>query len=181
MSKPNLALARLWYQRADAIRWRVARIAAQVVGSNKKGMTLEMAEAIGRKVDTVEALARAYELFGVMVRNEWMNNRTSVSIRKLRRDNSYTRWATVHKMWTRYEFSIDEAAEWIRDFEGGNLAMSLEIENKYGDPEWMRRAYNIRKEAFKLKFDMTAPFGLVVAAGAFCDEYDVWVRKGEQL
>ena len=109
MINPNLALARLWYQRADAIRWKVARIASQVVGTNRKGLTLEMADAIGRKVDTVEALARAYELFGAMVRNEWLNNRTSVSIRKLHnlkcrvlycimnwRQESRNRWQSVN-------------------------------------------------------------------------------------
>lgn len=172
----DYSAAARWYQEADNSRWRVARVAFQVVGLRRRDETAKLAAAIRRRVDTVETLAAAYGLFMELCYQEWFSGGDSVSIRKLRREHPYTRWAVIYRQFRDHEFSIDEAREYLENFEGGNAALSAEIENRYGAPEWQRRAYSIYKDAFKLREDFTAPPELTEAALEFCSRYDKWVK-----
>lgn len=171
MNSHQIDLARRLYQQADAQRWQVARIAASVTTRRE---ALQLADAIGRGEDTVRNLRNAYVLFAELVKWSVSNGKTSEPIRKLRRRYPYTRWALVFYKWTSYEFPLDEAVEWLDKFEGGNDAMSAEIDNKHGRPEWERRAFGIYSQAQKLKDDFGVPDGLRTAAANYAAEYKRW-------
>ena len=165
----ELRKARSWYGIADAFRWRVARLAYKAKNRRDK---LAIADAINRGEDTVENLASAYALFVELSKTG------SESVRKLRRRIPYTRWAVVYKMWWQHEFPIEEARDWLENFEGGNDALGAEIENKYGAPEWVRRANKLYREAGKLMSDVGTPPALQRAAMFFVRVFD-WVTKDE--
>lgn len=170
VNEPNFDLARLWFQQADAKRWGVARIAYHTHGRRNR---LKLAEAIGRRESTVDNLSNAYSLFLEMVLDAWDRGNSSQPIRNLRRRFPYTRWAAVYRMWHIYEFELDEARDWLENFDGGNDAMSAEIENKHGAPEWERRANKLYRDAFKLTFDFGVPNGLQKAAANYVKEFDL--------
>lgn len=159
----DIRKARQWYGIADARRWNVARLAYKCESRKEK---LSLADAIGRGEDTVENLASAYSLFVELCKSG------SESVRKLRRRFPYTRWAVVYKMWYQLEFPIEEAREWLENFEGGNDAMCAEIENKHGAPEWLRRANKLYREAGKLMTDYGTPPALQRAAKFFVRVFD---------
>lgn len=167
------ALARRKYQGADAQRWQVAHIAYKTVG-NKSDLhgTQKLANSIGREVDTVEKLAKAYRLFVLVVSHAGFRAGA-----ELRRKRPYTRWAVVFDSWCKHEFSLDEAIEWLRDFEGGNKALENEIDNKNGQPEWERRAHYLYKECLKLSTDYGAPVELQKAAKVYRIVYDRFIKK----
>jgi len=163
----NFELARLWYAQADAKRWQVARIA---YGMKSRQAVLMLADAIGRGEDTVRNLRDAYALFIELVRD----SKTSEPIRNLRRQYPYTRWAIVYRQWVTHEFELSEAREWLENFSGGNDALSAEIENKHGAPEWERRAYGTYKATVKLCTDFGVPENLQKAAEYFVKEFETW-------
>ena len=165
-------IARQWYAQADAKRWQVAAVAFRVVGLRTCGETLRLAEAIGRGVDTVENLAYAYTLFAELIRYK----KTTESIRQLRRKFPYTRWAVICKQWLNHEFELDEALDWLENFSGGNAALSAEIENKHGSPEWERRAYMTYKQAYKLQTDFGVPDKLHKAAIEYVKAFEDWEK-----
>jgi len=164
--------ARAWYQQADALRWRVAWIAYKTM--SRKEDVRRLADAIGRNEDTVYRLARAYRMFVMLLKHD------SALVRKLRRAHPYTRFAVVFNLWNEYEFSLDDAAEWIGGFEGGNAALEMQARDKYDDaPEWERRADSLYKMADKLRLDFAAPEAVKNAAIAFVQSMDEW-RKEQQ-
>lgn len=165
--------ARLWYQQADAKRWSVARLASQL--RNRRDV-LKMADAIGRGEDTVRNLADAYALFAALVIDAWRNGKTSEPIRNLRRKFPYTRWSIVYRQFRIHEFDIDEARDWLENFNGGNDALAAEIENKHGAPEWERRAATMYRWAGKLRNDFGVPDSLQKAAVFFVDEFEKWEK-----
>lgn len=167
-------VARRLYQDADGKRWQVAYIA---YNTDRRVDRLKLADAIGRQEDTIDNLTHAYSLFAEMVRDAWKHGKSSESIRKIRRQFPYTRWSVIYKMWHVYEFELDEARDWLENFDGGNVAMTAEIDNKYGAPEWERRAYTVFKMAKKLRDDFGVPDGLQKAAVNFVEEFDKWSRK----
>ena len=173
----RLKIARSQWQKADSARWVVASIAYRVSG--RHGQVARLADAIGQSTDTVQRLARAYMLFVEMAKDEYGRNKTTAPVRYLRRKYHYTRWDIVCEAWNRHEFDIDEAREYLEDFEGGNDALFSEIENKHGAPEWERRAYGIYKDAFKLSDDITAPMEIVAAAKVYCAEYNKWAKAAQ--
>ena len=75
-------------------------------------------------------------------------------------------------MWWQHEFPIEEARDWLENFEGGNDALGAEIENKYGAPEWVRRANKLYREAGKLMSDVGTPPALQRAAKFFVRVFD---------
>jgi hypothetical protein len=164
INERDLRKAQAWYGIADAYRWRVARLAYKCSTRREK---LALADAIGRGEDTVENLASAYALFVMLCKDGGCE-----SVRKLRRRFPYTRWAVVYKMWYHHEFPMSEAREWLENFDGGNDAMAAEIENKYGVPEWERRANRLYREANKLMGDFGAPPALQRAAKFFVRVFD---------
>ena len=164
--------ARKLWRASDAQRWQVAHIAYKTVGLRSLGETKKLASAIGRKEDTVERLAKAYRFFVLMI-----TGHDSAPVRNLRRQYPYTRFATVYDAWRKHEFSFDEAIDWLENFDGGNDALSAEIENKYGDPEWQRRADGMYKLASKLRDDFGAPEKVQQAARDFCGVLDEWRKS----
>lgn len=174
VSEPNFELARIWYQQADAKRWSVARIAYHTHGRRNR---LKLADVIGRKEDTVDNLSNAYSLFLEMVLEAWQCGKSSEPIRNLRRRFPYTRWSAVYRMWHIYEFELEEAKDWLENFDGGNDAMSAEIENKHGAPEWERRANVVYRQAFKLTTDFGVPDRLQKAAQNYVKEFDFCFPK----
>lgn len=155
-------------RRGDSFHWNVAPIAYKATGRDRR----TLADAINRSPDTVENLAAAYGLFREMVLDNWRNGKTSEPVRKLRRDYPYTRWAIVFHQWSIHEFELDEARDWLENFNGGNDALALEIENKHGAPEWERRAASLYKQAYKLQTDFGVPDKLAKAATVYVNEYD---------
>ena len=167
------ALARKKYLGADAQRWQTAYIAYKTVGSKTDPHgTRRLANEIDRQPDTVEKLAKAYRLFVLITREKGFRFGA-----ELRRKKPYTRWAVVFDSWREHEFSIDEAIEWLRDFEGGNTALQNEIANKNGQPEWERRAHMLYKECTKLSTDYGAPVELQKAARVYKIVYDRFIKK----
>ena len=160
--------ARHCFRAGDKYHWRVAPIAYKATGRARK----VLADAINRSPDTVENLSAAYSLFREMVLDALRNGKTSESIRQLRRDFPYTRWAIVFHQWYIHEFELSEAREWLEHFEGGNEALAAEIENKHGAPEWQRRAAALYRQASKLQDDFGVPNGLAIAAKNYVKEYD---------
>lgn len=158
----------LW-KKADANRWLVAHKAYHLPTRIER---LKLAGAIERSEDTVDNLRFAYRLFRMLVSYEWQGGKSSESVRNLRRKYHYTRWATVYKMWMQHEFPLEEARDWLENFEGGNDAMSAEIENKHGAPEWERRANTLYREAFKLSTDVGTPPPLQRAAKYYMKVFD---------
>jgi hypothetical protein len=169
----NFELARLWYGIADAKRWQVARLAYFL---RSRRDVLRMADAINRGEDTVKNLSDAYTLFVQLVLDAWKDGKSSEPIRNLRRKHPYTRWAVVCRSWRIYEFDLDEARDWLENFGGGNDAMSAEIENKHGAPEWERRANVVYRQAYKLQTDFGVPDGLQKAAVLFVAEFENWEK-----
>jgi len=167
------------WKQADGKRWYVASVAFRIVGKTKKhkAETEKLAAMINRSPDTVERLAAAYTLFLWMMVDEYKRKSNSAPVRILRRQIPYTRWAIVYRAWEEHEFSLDEAREYLVDFKGGNDALSSELENRYGAPEWQRRIYSIYKEAWKLRDDLDVPDALKDAALNYCDEYNAWVKE----
>ena len=168
MTSPHnyrLDRARVWYGQADAKRWQVAWIAYHVRSRHE---LLNLADAINRGEDTVRNLSDAYKLFVEFIKAAG----NSEPIRKLRRKFPYTRWAVVYRQWMVYEFDIDEAKDWLENFEGGNGAMEMEIDNKHGSPEWERRAGWLYRQASKLQNDFGVPKGLQEAAANYVTEFD---------
>ncbi len=170
----NYLRERILWQQADRNRWLVARKAYHLPNRIER---LKLADAIGRKEDTVDSLAHAYGLFRMLVKNAWAKGESSGSVRNLRRKYPYTRWDTVYRMWYQLEFSIDEAREWLENFEGGNDAMAAEIENKHGEPEWVRRANKVYREADKLAQDISTPKRLQRAAAYYMKVFDAEFPK----
>lgn len=168
----NIDYARRCFQQGDASHWRVALMAYRAKGRLRR----ELAEAIGCSPDTVENLAAAYSLFRELL----LSDKTSEPIRKLRRQFPYTRWAVVYRQWMSFEFDLSEAKDWLENFSGGNKALSAEIENKHGAPEWERRAYGLYKNACKLSTDFGVPDKLAYAAKNYADEYDTVFPKVKQ-
>ena len=166
----NFELARSWWSQADAKRWNVARLAYCL---HSRRDVLKMADAINRGEDTVRNLSDAYTLFVQLLRH----SKSSEPIRNLRRRFPYTRWAVVCRSWRIHEFDLDEAKDWLENFNGGNDAMEAEIENKHGAPEWERRAATMYRWAGKLSSDFGVPNTLQKAAQGFVKEYDVVFPK----
>jgi hypothetical protein len=170
----NFDLARrLWYM-AETNRWSVARLAYQL---RSRGDVLRMADAINRGEDTVRNLSDAYTLFVQLLRYSHKNGGNSEPVRKLRRRFPYTRWAVVCRNWRIHEFGLDEAVDWLENFNGGNDAMEAEIENRHGAPEYERRAASIYRQAMKLKNDFGVPDGLQKAAIYFVEEFEKWEKS----
>lgn len=163
----------LW-KKADANRWLVAHKEYNLTNRSER---LKLADAIERKEDTVDNLRYAYNLFRILVQNEWSKGKTSEPIRNLRRRFPYTRWSTVYRQWADHEFSMDEAREWLEDFDGGNDALNLEIENKHGSPEWERRANWLYRETRKLSTDVGTPAPLARAAKYYMKVFDTTFPK----
>jgi hypothetical protein len=167
-------LARRLYQEADRNRWQVAWIAYKTIGTHEFGASQRLADAIGRRVDTVERLAKAYRMFVMLMHYD------SALARNLRRAHPYTRFSTVFEAWNEFEFPMAEAADYIQNFDGGNAALAAEIENKHGAPEWERRANGIYRMAYKLRDDFGAPDIVKHAAQLFIAALDEW-HKHEQI
>lgn len=165
----NFDLARLWYSQADAKRWGVARIASQM---KTRRDVLKLAGAIRRGEDTVRNLSDAYVLFTELILRAWRMGESSEPIRTLRRKFPYTRWAVVCRNWRVHEFDLEEAQDWLENFQGGNDAMGAEIENKHGAPEWERRACFVYRQAVKLQSDFGVPDELQKAAVYYVKEFD---------
>jgi len=166
--------AQRWAQQADARHWNQAWLASKL---RSRRDVLKFAEAINRREDTVRNLSDAYQFFSVLVSEAWKHKKNSEPIRKLRRQYPYTRWAIVSRAWRMYEFGIDEAVDWLSNFEGGNDAMSAEIENKHGAPEWERRANGLYRMARKLRDDFGTPDRLHSAAVMFVEEFEKWENE----
>lgn len=160
---------RLW-KLAQGNEWKVAATAYKCPNRTER---IKLAGSLECSEDTVDNLRYAYRLFVMLMKH----SKSSEPIRSLRRRFPYTRWMTVYKMWMHHEFSMDEAIDWLENFEGGNDAMSAEIENKHGAPEWERRANRLRREAFKLKDDLGTPVPLQRAAKYFVKVFDAVMEK----
>lgn len=169
----NSYARRIWKQ-ADANRWQVAFIAYH---KPNRPARLTLAADIEKDESTIDNLISAYLLFRTLVARAWACGKSSEPVRKLRRKFPYTRWSIVYKMWIQYEFDIDEAAEWLKDFDGGNDAMAAEITNKYGAPEWERRACKLYREAGKLIEDISTPPRLGRAAKYYMKIFDAEFPK----
>lgn len=165
----NFELARRWYQEADTKRWSVARLAYQL---HSRRDVLKMADAINRGEDTVRNLSDAYSLFVQLVRFYWKNGKSSEPVRNLRRRFPYTRWAVVCRNWRIHEFDLEEAQDWLENFNGGNDALEAEIENKHGAPEYERQAAAMYRLAGKLSTGFGVPDKLVEASKVFVTAYD---------
>ena len=146
---------RLW-KAADSNHWQVAYFAYKCKNRRER---LDMAGEVEVSEDTIDNLASAYRLFDYF-RMEY-GFRT---VRNLRRQFPYTRWATVYRKFAAHEFSLEEAREWLENFDGGNDALAAELENKYGAPEWERRANTLYREALKMSTDFGTPAALQQAA-----------------
>lgn len=166
----NLDVARKYFKSGDASHWTVARPAYQC--KSRKDV-LQLADAIDRTDDTVRNLADAYSLFRELL----IYTKFSEPIRRLRRKFPYTRWAVVYRQWYAHEFHISIALDWLENFEGGNDALAAEIENKYGAPEWERRANTVYRQAYKLQSDFGVPDGLQKAAVNYVKEFDAIFPK----
>ncbi len=172
LSDSQFAAAHRMYGDADALRWHIAYLSDKIT---TKADALRMSKEIGRGTDTVANLAYAHRLFALLVRRAWLAGQTSEPIRKLRRRYPYTRWMTVYRKWLAYEFPLDEAQDWLENFDGGNDAMSAEIENKHGLPEWERQAFGMYSLAGKLlEGSYGVPDRLRNAAEKFAAEYRTW-------
>jgi len=71
---------------------------------------------------------------------------------------------------------LEEAQDWLENFNGGNDALSAEMENKHGAAEWERRANRLYREAFKLQTDFGVPNGLQKAAVNYVKEVEAWEK-----
>ena len=160
----RLDRARTWYGQADAKRWQVAWIAYHVKSRHE---LLNLADAINRGEDTVRNLSDAYKLFVEMVKEYGFRTGS-----EMRRKFPYTRWCKIYRQWMVYEFDIAEAKDWLENFEGGNDALEMEIDNKHGSPEWERRASWLYRQASKLQNDFGVPKGLQEAAANYVKEFD---------
>ena len=165
----NYARARRLWKQADSNQWLVAYEAFHLPNRTER---LAFADALEVSESTVDNLNFAYIMFRELVRNEWAKGKSSEPIQNLRRKFPYTRWMTVYKMWNQHEFELDEARDWLENFEGGNDAMAAEIENKHGAPEWERRANRLYRDAGKLMSDLGTPPALQRAAKFFVRVFD---------
>jgi hypothetical protein len=166
----NLEYAHRCFKQGDANHWSVARIASQ---TKIRRDVIQLAEAIERTDDTVRNLSDAYNLFRELI----LAGKVSEPIRRLRRRFPYTRWAIIYRQWMIHEFSLEEAKDWLENFHGGNDAMSAEIENKHGAPEFERRACSMYRQAQKLSTDFGVPERLQAAAVHYVKEFDVVFPK----
>jgi len=162
--------ARHWYLDADKKRWLVAQIAYKTPNRLDK---IKLADAIRRKETTVDNLYCAYSLFVELMKNA----KDTREIRNMRRELPYTRWNVVYRSWNTHEFSLEEAKDWLNNFDGGNDALGLELENKYGAPEYERRAASMYRDASKLVNDFGVPDKLQKAAQNYVNEYDLVYPK----
>lgn len=159
---------RLW-KRSEKNQWLVAQTAYKCPNRTER---LKLAGACECSEDTVSNLASAYMLFSLLVVNNWQSGKSSEPVRNLRRRFPYTRWMTVYKMWVQHEFPLEEAMDWLENFDGGNDAMAAEITNKHGAPEWERRANEMYRGMGKLSTDLGAPAPLQRAAKYYMKVFD---------
>lgn len=177
MKNNVITRAKRWGGEIDARSWNLAWLASKLVTRED---VIKFKNAIRREDDTVRNLSDAYGLFRLLVIRQWKKNQGSESVRALRRQFPYyTRWAVVFRSMRVHEFGIEEAVDWLVNFDGGNDAMEAEIENKHGSPEWMRQAHGMYSLALKVRDGFGAPPRLQTAAVYFAREFDAWRNEEE--
>ena len=173
---------------ASQNRWRVARECFRAQSENKysRGRMQELANVLAavergnthqpegeeatkkNPTDTVYRLASAYWLFAQLLRID------AKKARAYRRKYPYTRWAIVSAYAKDEQFPLPDAFQWL-DYEGGNKAVELALEDANGTPEWERAGRSIYNSAKKIVYG--APLWMKRMAQAYVKAYDKWAKE----
>jgi hypothetical protein len=139
---------------------------------------MALATDLATTVSAVERMARA----GVMYR--YLRPFAGPDLHRIRNRLSYSHFSVVAELWKRYEFSPDEAIDYLNTAaEEGSSVVYLrkiitDMNDGDGTPEWRKRLDKITNEMSKLINDYGLPEELRELAVDFVELTEIYF-KGE--